>query len=287
MKKMKWSLIGAVLGQFAVFLFAAELRATVVDPATVPGMQLRLDARAITGLNHGDPVALWLDTSGNDRHAAQINSASRPTYRTNEFAGQPAVRFDGVNDWLTNTTFVSGAQTWFLVYRQNALPASGNFQAILSLATPTTGPFSDVLLMNASGYRNISLLMDYPGSSGSSVGFSPTLDAEKHILAFTYSGAGNTTPGNYQLAYDTNAQPVLSSGAFGHVAVFAGAVGNRSSDNANHPFHGDIAEIIIYDSVLSASDFDGIQQYLYGKWIPEPSVAWLVGLGALWLWRRR
>jgi hypothetical protein len=72
---------------------------------------LWLDARQITGLVDGVPVASWSDASPALRTATQSTPSSRPIYRTNAINGRPALRFDGIDDYLTvAATLVPGSQ---------------------------------------------------------------------------------------------------------------------------------------------------------------------------------
>jgi len=58
---------------------------------------LKLDARSITGVADGAPLALWPDTSGNARNATVLFAA--PLYRaTGSPTGAPAVDFNGSRD---------------------------------------------------------------------------------------------------------------------------------------------------------------------------------------------
>lgn len=56
------------------------------------GLQLLLDARTITGLSDGDKVASWADQSGYGNDASQATEAHKPTYKTNIYGSNPAVR---------------------------------------------------------------------------------------------------------------------------------------------------------------------------------------------------
>ena len=47
----------------------------------------------------GQPVGKWLDKSGNNNHATQNTSGSRPTYQVDQY-GYPYLDFDGVNDFM-------------------------------------------------------------------------------------------------------------------------------------------------------------------------------------------
>ncbi|MGD8499063.1 MAG: hypothetical protein PVJ86_00355 [Phycisphaerales bacterium] len=69
-------------------------------PTDIAGLKLWLDADAIVGLNDGDPVASWLDQSGQGNHATQAAADQKPLYKTNIINGKPVVRFDGANDFF-------------------------------------------------------------------------------------------------------------------------------------------------------------------------------------------
>jgi len=74
-------------------------RARHLNPGSA-GAKLALDTRFITGLSDTDPVSTWSDRSGNGNDATG-SSTTRPTYETNEQGGQPILRFDGSNDYLS------------------------------------------------------------------------------------------------------------------------------------------------------------------------------------------
>ena len=50
----------------------------------------------------GQPVGKWLDKSGNNAHATQVISSSRPTYQIDPY-GYPYLEFDGVNDFMVTS----------------------------------------------------------------------------------------------------------------------------------------------------------------------------------------
>jgi len=78
------------------------------SPASIPGLQLWLDASQIVGLNDGDAVTTWNDASGNGRNATQATASKKPIYKTNIYATKPALLFDGVDDVLGFTNYLPG-----------------------------------------------------------------------------------------------------------------------------------------------------------------------------------
>lgn len=78
-------------------------------------------------LNDGDAVASWTDESGNSRHAVQATGANKPLYKTNIVNGRPAIKFDGVNDFLATASFGATTQpmTIYFVAQRVGTTASG------------------------------------------------------------------------------------------------------------------------------------------------------------------
>jgi hypothetical protein len=74
------------------------------------------DASTIT-LN-GSTVSQWRDKSGNNRHASQATKANQPTYTPSGLNGKPVITFDGVDDFLSTTSFLLG-QTAVSVARRS------------------------------------------------------------------------------------------------------------------------------------------------------------------------
>ena len=58
-------------------------------------------ADSISG-SDGDPVSSWSDSSGNGNDLAQGTSARQPTLQTEELNSLSVVRFDGVNDIISD-----------------------------------------------------------------------------------------------------------------------------------------------------------------------------------------
>ena len=70
------------------------------------GATLCLDARFGFSQADGSAVSTWEDRTATNNDGTQATAANRPTYETNELNGNPAVRFDGANDFLSYTTSV-------------------------------------------------------------------------------------------------------------------------------------------------------------------------------------
>lgn len=109
------------------------------------GLQLLLDARTITGLADADKVASWADQSGQANNAGQSTDADRPTFRTNVFGTNPAVRFAAANEHLHGGFASWGSSTGITILLcLNTMPVSqlsGN--GVFSTSTNSTSDFQN------------------------------------------------------------------------------------------------------------------------------------------------
>lgn len=85
------------------------LESTSFSPANLSGLGLWLDASdaASITLDGSNTVSQWSDKSGNARHATALVN-QRPTYLSSGINGLPALRGDGVDDFMEWTPFASG-----------------------------------------------------------------------------------------------------------------------------------------------------------------------------------
>jgi len=69
----------------------------------------------------GDPVGYWLDKSGNNRHVSQTDPTKKPLLKLSVQNGRNTIRFDGVNDYILNSTISSSvSEFWtFAVFKKN------------------------------------------------------------------------------------------------------------------------------------------------------------------------
>ncbi len=216
-------------------------------PSDLSNLSLWLKADSL-GLTDGASVSSWTDSSGNNHNATQVTTNAQPIFKTNILGGKPVIRFDGINDELSESLSVSNTNyTVFLVAKSTA--SAGSFHI-------------------AVGYGN--------GSDGT-------------LWMGQFNSTNEITISGSSLANDlkTNADPaanhiysvVANGGAlYGYVdgssAGVGGALGNRPSDyltlgsysNDGLPWQGDIAEVIVYNSSLSDSDRQQVENYLNTKY---------------------
>jgi hypothetical protein len=241
---------------------------TLLSFAQIPsGAALWLKADAGVTLN-GSTVSAWADQSGNGYNVSQATVASQPLFQTNQFNGQPALFFDG-GDWLNNTVnsvVTSGTgRTVFIVAR-----AKCNSTAMYYI----TFRRSTLLAAYQSGASSNFIYSDgvNPGNNASApANWFDTLKAKPTQLSFYNSGIA---PNKLNLRMNQQSIAVTQSGGVGTETGTTGfSVGRR--EDGSFFANGWIAEIIVYNSELNATDRTTVENYLatkYGTNLP-PDVA--------------
>lgn len=212
------------------------------SPDSITGLQVWLDASQITGLSDGAAVATWSDLSGNGRNATQASAGARPTYQTNELNGLPVVRFDDTDDSL----------------------GFGNIGA----AFPTAAMLFIVATVVRGGYSIYNTIdnASYWRFGGNGLGYNGCFRTTRLDATGTMPDSGSSL---FRLASSAAAFTLHIDGA----SIINGAAEYNAGDShsigalVHAPGCGDIAEVLAYDSVLSAGNISAIEQYLNGKWL--------------------
>lgn len=290
MKKVHTQLIRLVLAGAACWF--VTLTSAAVLPVT-NGLAFRVDASAITGLNLGDPVTTWNDLSGNNYHAVTRTGFQNPTYQQEVIytpSGQPTlpkpvVRFntaggdDSLQLQLTDTASLFGGDTdWttFVVFAKNSPNISG-FGLIGSAGNPAGG-------ITLGSRNDTSLVISYSGyGDRASIGYH---DGNTKIFDVVM----------WEHNQSTLTDAVYTNGVFGATQGFTisptstVAVVLGTFEGNGGFLNGDIAEILVYKRLLTATEQDQVYMYLHDKWYltPEPGTAMLllVGGGLCWRFRR-
>ena len=233
--------------------------------ATLPtnGLVLALDA-AVAAQQYapGASVTVWPDSSvsGND---AVVGSGGAPTLVANSIGGQPAIRFDGVDDSLR-------------------LPAGfQNFTAGMSLyvvAKPTTltRAFKLVLLGNGNGLQNIGLgragrTAGYQYFTSNSAGSFDRLNTTSGLIAGQASlvsvlQAGGTVGRRSYAELSKNGVALLGKNVWVPPVATRGTNYIGKSYGTDALFKGDIAEILLYNRILTAAEQAAVKGYVSGKY---------------------
>jgi hypothetical protein len=245
-------------------------------PSDIAGLKVWLDADRIAPVAEGTEVPLWPDASGNGLNGLPRGSVSSGTYVSNAIAGHAAVRFD----YAANARYFEVA--WG--------PSDGNDLTVFAVARthprnwPTAGSlFKPIVASGDPGYGN-GLFCLYGVRGG-------VLQADASAAGCGGRGVQNddafTSGGNGIL--DNGRFHVLSMRMAGTLATnkltecwFDGSAGESwqqaladpvngniwigAAPGAGRNFHGDIAEVIIYDRGLDDGERRAVEEYLLRKY---------------------
>jgi hypothetical protein len=238
-----------------------------VEPPVATGLRLWFDASQIPGLSDGNAVIQWNDASGNSNHAAQGTVGSRPTYRTNVVNGKPVVRFDGGDELaITNAdaAALTNNQDGLTIFTVASLSAADGAVRDLIFFSTNTAAGTTRLKMGqrsgpvwaVSGRRLDADTLQHVTGSTATTGF------QQLTAAVNWSSSDATLYHNgVSVGSSTSFQTDGLSQAANSLGV---AVGNAST--LSEYWQGDIAEILVYDSVLSTSDRQSVEAYLNAKY---------------------
>ena len=235
---------------------------TVAAPGSVPanGLALWLRADAGTVLN-GSAVTQWTDQSSNNRNATQTSGANQPLLVSSAVNGLPAVRFDGVNDYLTFNLPVNGlgGMSIFLVaantLNQDGVGSQAERAALFWNETAFWGTVYLSPFQSAVNFR-----FGTTQSDNRTIYTRPTSVGSDFTLSTAVKNG--TTDSLY-----VNGTLAVSQG--GKLATIAGCrdTGNlgRGYDD-NTYYAGDIAEVLVYSRALSSAERVAVEQYLDSKY---------------------
>lgn len=218
---------------------------TSLQATTMPeiGMRVWLKADSIVGLNDGDAVSSWPDSSGNGWHATNSIVANRPKYFINSINGLPVVRFDGVNDYLARENYTPGTHdgTFVIVTRRNGNPTV--YHNIL-LQGPTSWTQAGSYFWQIWGDATHILMGNFASNTLDCTTTASYATGAFQIMELCKDNSG---PGSTAFYIDGTLQ---SSGTGTQNLVSRYYLGGWN----NRYMNGDIAEVLIYNTALGLSD---------------------------------
>ena len=250
--------------------YSAEVLATpmvvLMPPTALPagGLVLLLDAgNAALGAADGSPVTTWRDASGGGRDA--VATAGRaPILVTGSLGGDAVLRFDGQDDGMDLpagfTDFTAGL-SMFVVARPTAVQSGSKL----------------VLLGSGAGQGNVSLgrngegagLQYFTTDSGGNYGWFATADALSTNEAAVYGVVQGGGAANSAVTATVSRNGV----AVGSGTVWVPPVVSRTQNRIGHSywggdgtFAGDVAEVIVYNRALTATEQSAVTSYLLDKY---------------------
>ncbi len=222
-------------------------------PTVDDGLALWLDANDSIQIDNDNTILNWFDKSGNQKNTSQSDISKRPVYIENSLYSYPCVSFDGVNDFLLLDTIVkSGNWRINMVFKSASL--NKTLYYIVGLNSGNTNRASI-----ATGGTYVSNKFSYYDGSGMKSG---AVITENSINLASVSSIDNTTSiflNNNISSFSQNTLPInqLNIG--------------RRADNSWY-FNGQLAEIMIYNSVGNDSIELLTKKYFQNKYTPPVNI---------------
>lgn len=211
--------------------------------ADLPQNGLLLWLRSTAGTQGAGSLSTWTDQSGQGNNAVQTNVPNQPTLVENQVNGVPVVRFNGSDSLLVPNGLFQAAQSGEVIALVKVTDAS-NFGSVWNFGTGS-----------GTSYFGNQHYDDFGTSDSSSVALQPTEVISQYYVYDT----SIDTSGNSLFRYDGTliwSRPGLPI-SFSQSPDIGGNGGG---------FVGDIAEVIVYNRVLSSQEQATIYAYLAAKY---------------------
>lgn len=202
----------------------------------------RFDSRELS-LSAGDAVSTWPDESGNAR---DLTAGSAPTYRENVVNSNPAVEFDGVDDYLSNSH--ADISTPFTV---------------VCVIRSTTNSNRHVIWNNNDGNTAAGMVEwrggnnEWQAFNGSALSGGSNDTTAFDIISIRFDGANSDLRQN---------RTELAAGDLGTTTFVGGSVMGRNSNIADRYWEGEVGEFLFYDKRLSDTTLQEAESYLSSGW---------------------
>jgi len=235
------------------------------SPANLSGLSLWLKADAGVTLS-GSNVTAWADQSGNGRHASSVDVD--PTYNSSDLNGKPTISLSSVAVGENQSLSIDG----------NPMGASGATAFVVNYVDPAVfsvddegGDANGALLGNFGSAENGS---HWPYGLANSVYDSFATDLRKGGLGLP---TGITNWNIYSVYSQDNDWKIFCNGTefyFDNANVYSNAIANDTSlyigmqnnSGSNQIFKGKVAEVVVYNRVLTTPERQQVEAYLNTKY---------------------
>lgn len=237
--------------------------AAAFDPKSIAGLFVWLKGDAGVTADGSNFVSAWADQSGSGNNFTQSTGGLKPLLTANAQNSKPAVVFDGTNDYMLTGSITFGEWSMFAVCSKNWGTATYSGLWRHGFTTNAGRGFF------TSGAANF----DWQASEFIAVG-NGYLAGQKPLIAGPHSNPAN---GSYQLISagvgtssflrrNKSSIARFTANLAGTSASDVFAIGTFNSVYASDFWVGGIAELLMYNSVLSAGNISKVEDYLKTKW---------------------
>jgi hypothetical protein len=225
----------------------------------IPQSGLAMWLRSTTGTEGAGPLSVWVDESGSGNSALQTTEAQQPQVVDGQANGLPVIRFNGSNTLTLPANMLQAAQSGQIIAVVKVSGDPNNFGMLWNFGTGYGSTFA------GGGH-----LDDFGTSDTSNTPLQPSEQINQYFVYDTALGIG----GDSTYRYDGTPMWTRTGLPLGFQQYpDIGGYGNGN-------FIGDIAEIIIYDRVLTTTEQATVYNYLAQKFA-LPAVVANLGLPAI------
>jgi len=241
------------------------------------GLVLWLDASDLDGDGSqsnepgaGTQIAIWKDRSGQENHVSQSAASHQPTVQSPGIGGRPVVRYDG-NDALDRpllSGFEPGDQPFHVVLVMKASMGPHAYSRLIDLQaaggryteTSTTQRNGFWIGYQGNGHNRLGI---YSGDEGEA--HTVAWDNQPHLVAAVYAGAQNWA--HFLDGREDGSGTFSKKGFQGFAGGAKLAIGQHyGSEGTNTFYQGDLAEVLVYQRVLSRNEQAVLGLYLEQKY---------------------
>ncbi len=228
------------------------------QPTRLGGLALWLDAADANSITQSaNAVSQWNDKSGKSNHVTQTTGLAQPIYTPNGQNSKSTIAFGASQYMIMPSGLYStpaAANTIFSVSKRNTESA-----ALAFILNFSNGAGS---LQNYLSYDNATGNIDYCNNSSSTfiaqVQAAGFININYQIITATFDGA------NTQTITSNNAATFSNASASVATTIDRAWIGGKTS--SAFFLNGGIAELIIYNRLLSSTEITKVKRYLANKW---------------------
>ena len=241
---------------YDIVIVANNVGGTTPSSTAFNGLVLWLDAADPgTTLTNGQTLTTWYDKSGYNNHATVTGAV---TYQTAGINGLPAFNLPGNQVISGNISIVTNQLTIFAVYVMNSY--SDDNARLVSLGQAGQDDSTN------NGYMAFKRLAQgfTPNRNGTqTTSNSPATYSNPYLIETWFDGTNAYA--TVQNGPTTGILQTPSSGPFTIGKYSLGAALTAGAPSGTY-LNGKLAEVLIYDTVLSLTDRQNIEGYLSWKW---------------------
>ena len=207
-------------------------------------------------LSDGDPVGTWTDSSGNSKDATG-SGTQRPTYKTSQLNGKPALQFNGTSNGLATPTITLAPFTIYSVFKASA-------DGFIYEQSADSNNNDGLYLYTSTGCSMNYRMVDVDTRSNKNRAAAWGSDGAWRVVTHR----GNSTHASHEM-WINNANQSLTDCAHNFNQTVTDIVaslyiGTRAQTGVF--LTGFIAEVILYQSYHGTDDMDSVTDYLNGRY---------------------